>query len=392
FLNDFENNNLEMPSDLYTWTLELINVTTEHYEFEDDRAKVLREKLSQKLAPIILQQYKGRSSCDGVSFVKVERYFIAYQLFLEIKNELGLGGCDPTVQGAIYYKDHWTQLSSIQISECCCAPSFIIVVAGPWICVLGCIFLSKVIVQPLTDFIPLTIGVEDFDQVERIVRLFYALHLAICRLEEFYKGLDMVVNDQKYFPYFNHYITEGKKMISFTYHYQFESVLAWKAETVDGRIVVVKYFREYNIEAHEFCAKKSFAPKILHVANPEELRKFSVVITDFVPGTILIKKDKIHPKFYQGIYDNVESIVNFSHEQNFVCGNLSPANIITNEKNGKPETMLISFDRCGIHQVNKYPPSIKNNNLPSGVGPGSLLDNAHDTYFMTELWAFLMSE
>ncbi|CAG8600377.1 2885_t:CDS:2, partial [Scutellospora calospora] len=67
----------------------LIIVATEHYENEDGRAKVIRERLSQKLVPIILQQYQGK-----------------------LKNEIGSGGCDPSIQGAIYYRDYWTQQSA----------------------------------------------------------------------------------------------------------------------------------------------------------------------------------------------------------------------------------------------------------------------------------------
>ncbi|CAG8682321.1 10353_t:CDS:2, partial [Dentiscutata heterogama] len=377
FLNDYENETLEIPSDIYTWTQDLIDGATKYYELECNRAKAFGERLSERIIPIIVQQYKGKRACDGLAFVKVEN-FLAYQLFLEVKNELGSGGCDPTVQGAIYYRDHWTQKSSIKICESCCAPSFIIVMSGSWLCILGCVFLENVVIQPLTDFIPLTVNMENFDQIRKIARLFQALHIALCRLENFYRGLDVVSNDQKFFPYINSYQTDDK-IVSFIYHYQLKSTLAWKAETTDGRMIVIRFLQEYNTEAHEFCAQKRLAPELLHVSNSEDLRKFQIVITDFAPGIILNKKDKIDPKFYQDIYENVEYIINLLHEKNFVLANLKPTNILTNNINGKQEAMLISFDWCGKHQVKKYPPSMKNYDMPSGVKPGALLDKAHDT-------------
>lgn len=85
------------------------------------------------------------------------------------------------------------------------------------------------------------------------------------------------MNDQKYFPYLINYQSDDKKIGFFIYHYQFDSLFAWKAETTDGHSIIVKYLQEYNTEAHNLCAQKRLAPQLLHVSSPEELRKFQVV-------------------------------------------------------------------------------------------------------------------
>src|SRR3954447_26012745 len=54
-----------------------------------------------------------------------------------------------------------------QIRNFCCVPSFVIGMAGPWFCILGGVFLSRAVIQPLTDFIPLTINLRVSDQVKR---------------------------------------------------------------------------------------------------------------------------------------------------------------------------------------------------------------------------------
>ncbi|CAG8693359.1 5268_t:CDS:2, partial [Funneliformis caledonium] len=94
---------------IFLYDSNIIYEAAKHYKIENQRREVLRERLSQKLGPIILQQYDGKHICDGVAITKVSRLYIGYQLFLEVKNEIGSGGSDPTIQAAIYYRDHWAQ-------------------------------------------------------------------------------------------------------------------------------------------------------------------------------------------------------------------------------------------------------------------------------------------
>ncbi|CAG8694548.1 3573_t:CDS:1, partial [Scutellospora calospora] len=285
---------------------------------------------------------------------------------------------------------------SNKVRECCCAPSFIIAIAGPWICVLGCIFLEKVVVQPLTDFIPLTINIENYDQLERIARLFQALYIALCNLEDFYTSLNLIPSDQRYFPYFNQYQIEDNKIISFVYLYQFDDSkkFTWKAKTADGQMIVIKFVRNYNVEAHQLCSKNKMSPLLLYFNRPDELRKFYIIITDFVTGITLSNKNKINQRFYQDIRDHSRSIINFLHKKNLVFANLQPSNILFNNSDNSDEQyiMLISFDCCGEHMVERYPPSVRNDNLPPGAGPGALLNKAHDIYWLDKLWEFLISE
>lgn len=37
------------------------------------------------------------------SVTKVSKSYISYQLFLEVKNEIGSGGSEPTIQATIFY-------------------------------------------------------------------------------------------------------------------------------------------------------------------------------------------------------------------------------------------------------------------------------------------------
>src|SRR5437588_12762673 len=77
-----------------------------------------------------------------------------------------------------------------QIRECCCAPSFVIAMAGPWFYILGAVFLSRVVIQPLTDFIPLTIN----------------LRIPLCTIAFFSSASEFLLisgprpSDQRFFP------------------------------------------------------------------------------------------------------------------------------------------------------------------------------------------------
>lgn len=104
--------NLEIPSDVLEWVVEVISIATDIYRTESDRIIEMREILSKKFGTILVVEY-GRNGykCDGVLTAKVNNILTAYIGILEAKNELGLGGCDPSYQGALYYQGYWSQSS-----------------------------------------------------------------------------------------------------------------------------------------------------------------------------------------------------------------------------------------------------------------------------------------
>ena len=66
----------------------------------------------------------------------------------------------------------------------------ILAIACPWMCVLGGVFLAKVVIQPLTDYVWL--GGDPFDPTRQVfgARLFTALKPAISSLAKYYKALE----------------------------------------------------------------------------------------------------------------------------------------------------------------------------------------------------------
>ncbi|KAJ1301447.1 hypothetical protein OPQ81_008705 [Rhizoctonia solani] len=95
----------------------------------------------------------------------------AYCMVMEIKNEIGTGGSDPSIQGAIEFAKYWSQVkfkvsfhrwelrSELRLQERlqwlreqCCCPTFILAIAGPWACILGGVMVKHPVVQPLAVF------------------------------------------------------------------------------------------------------------------------------------------------------------------------------------------------------------------------------------------------
>ncbi|CAG8664054.1 13840_t:CDS:2 [Cetraspora pellucida] len=98
FLRDYHNEDLE-TREHYEWTLEFINGMAEIYCNNSSNDSVLESNV----------------------FSKSVLHFL-----VEMKNEIGTSSCDPTIQAT-----------------------------GPWVCILGAVYVEKPIIDPLMDFIPL---------------------------------------------------------------------------------------------------------------------------------------------------------------------------------------------------------------------------------------------
>ncbi|CAI2192141.1 1370_t:CDS:2 [Funneliformis geosporum] len=86
-----------------------------------------------------------------------EFYEIICKLFskdIQIKNEIGIGRCNPTTQAVAFYAKFYTQIKYQKILKGCNLPCFIIGLAGPWICILGAVYVEKPLIEPLTSFEP----------------------------------------------------------------------------------------------------------------------------------------------------------------------------------------------------------------------------------------------
>ncbi|PKK72903.1 hypothetical protein RhiirC2_776662 [Rhizophagus irregularis] len=327
FLNDFHNENLEITSDFLIWTEELILAAADSYDNEEERNEKIRVILMEKLGAILLIEsgkIKKKCKSDGIFTITSGLFFVHSS-----KN-------DPTIQGAIYYRDYWSQQNVEQIRNCCCAPSFIIAMVGAWFCILGGVFLSRVVVQPLTDLIPLTINLQDFDEVRRIARLFYSLSRALQQLSLFYQNLKLTPSDQQFFPYIRHDDNEAKTLWGF-------------------KMVIMEYISAISLDQK------------------------------FIKGEIKTESCKV-------IYEDIKQAIGLLHEKNFVFADLRASNILIIDTEENQRAMLVDFDWCGKSDEDRYSPSMnKNISWPPGAKPRTLLRKDHDLYWLDVLLRSHMS-
>ncbi|RIB07705.1 hypothetical protein C2G38_2252459 [Gigaspora rosea] len=364
FLEDFNSIELEVPPDTLEWVMDIISASADKYFIEDGRMNNMREILSKIFGTIVLTSYAKGCSCDGLLTAKVG-LLDAYIGIIEGENEVGSGETDPSLKAAIYYRDYWSQTVVEQIRDCCCVPSFIITITGPWICVLGGIFLNRVVVQPLTDMIPLTINVRNEDQVE-----------------------------QRYFPYLRSFKLDDKN-VNFIYIEELEDnriSSIWKARTTNmenNYDIVVKFVKNYNITAHKICSGKGYAPKILYQSPIDEflaLGRYWMIIMEFVGISLDRKLDQRDIRPSNLIYNDVKLAIELLHSNNYVFADLRLPNILVYDENERQRAKLIDFDWCGRHKVDKYPSSLNMSiQWPTNVKPGTFLMKEHDIYWLGKL-------
>ena len=99
-----------------------------------------------------------------------------------------------------------------------CCPTFLIALVGPWICILGAVFVDHVVVQELTDFI--WIGGHPYDdgKLKSVTRILAALGKGITELEGFYANLPHhnSQDPQRFFPFIRQY-SVGEHTVKFSY-------------------------------------------------------------------------------------------------------------------------------------------------------------------------------
>ncbi|GES77882.1 hypothetical protein RCL_jg29394.t1 [Rhizophagus clarus] len=382
FLNHLNDENLEIPSDFLKWAEKLIFAAADNYDNGEECNEIMRKIFMENLGSIFLIAYEKKNQK-----YKSDEVFITSSGLLVV----GIGKNDPTIQGAIYYRNYWSQQNVEQIRDCCCVPSFIITMTGPWLCILGGIFLSRVVIQPLTDLIPLTVNLRDFDKVKRIARLFYSLFLAFRQLNLFYQKLKLTASDQRFFPYVQQFKFNGDN-VNFTYINELSDdykKTIWKAKKDNGQMIVVKFTPEYNVEAHNLCADVGCAPNLLYCSDDVQtqiLGGFRMIIMEYVNGISLDQKlaeGELAAESCKTIYKDMERAIKLLHGKNFVFADLRASNVLVFETEDTQRAMLIDFDWCGKDDVDRYPPSMNQDlSWPSEAKPCALLKKNHDLYWL----------
>lgn len=373
----------------YNSVKELFCAVTAIYNNKADRIVAIDKHLSTLLGTHFIDVYSTGVLSDGV-MVHSTGICTAYLVIREVKNEIGTTSADPYNQVGLAYRKYWAHPSNDRIRKLCYCPSILLAIAGPWMCVIGAIYLDKAVIQPLTDYIWLGGDVYDDNRLVLTARLFAALKAAASTLQSYYQILGpTLLNDvpENLSPDPFPFVTEcGSK--KFTYLYRLfarehpEKLLYGARLQGEERLVVVKFASSYHAEAHRILADHQLAPT-LHFAGTEDAGGSMyggryMIVMDFIDGCSA--PDRLSNSQFNQIKEAIELL----HSRNLVFGDLREPNILVQDGSVK----LIDFDWCGTAGEARYPPSL---NLDPALGwhkevkPDAVIMKEHDLYMLEVL-------
>ncbi|CAE6405663.1 hypothetical protein RSOLAG22IIIB_10241 [Rhizoctonia solani] len=373
------------------------------YDTEPIRSKRTLRLLVGALGHPVTRDAISKCESDGVvTFTEKSSSQQAYAAVVEAKNEIGTGKSDPWVQAAQSYARYWSQTEMTGLRRATPCPCFIIAIVGPWLCISGAVYLDRVVVQPLTDYVWLGKHPQQDHHLMRVTRLFLALERAISFLHEYYAplikpGVKLSIEPRRDSPYIRSVMTStGKVNFTYTGRVGDSRVIrpVFEAMTKDGRLLVVKFAQFYNFEAHQLLAARSLAPQLLSV-DAEQVGGGLVMVVMELSGKSLDNYLgstglQLEPSARAQVYEDVKAALDLLHANDLVFGDLRPPNVLVVEKDGSLHGQLIDFEWCGIDGKARYPAGM-NESESIGWAPEAkkrqLLRKQHDDYMFNKLFS-----
>ncbi|KAG8731859.1 hypothetical protein FRC11_001924 [Ceratobasidium sp. 423] len=373
------------------------------YSTEPVRWSAIKGLLTAAIGYPIHKDEISKCQSDGViTFTEEYSAAKAYGVIVELKNEIGTDHSDPWIQGAQSFARYWSQLESTELREATRCPTLIISIAGPWMCISGAVYLDRVVIQPLTDYIWLGRHPQQDHHLVRVTRLFDAIKTSISSLKEYYStfikpGSSLPEDLYRFFPYIQS-VQGSNGMINFKY----KDTLGgpgvvrpvFEATTEDGRAIVVKFAQFYNFEAHQLLAAQSLAPKLLSL-RAEPVGGLVMIVMEFCGTSLDYYFDStgpgLEPDAQGQVQRDVKKALDLLHANNLVFGDLRPPNVlVVPASKGTFHGQLVDFEWCGIEGKARYPVGMnesKRIRWPAGVEKGSLLSQEHDIDMFEKLFS-----
>ena len=323
---------------------------------------------------------------------------------LEVKNEIGKGTGEPTVQAALYWleairlftKERGDKIFSqtnfpavllLHYGESCCS-TYLFVHAtfstGPYISVALAVYAGTPNVQTITPVVPLNFHPSDTKARENGERFICALRRLLSDLKVYYLT-DLFSESpllQVKFPFYNTYV-DGGASHNFVYEEQIDQKRAFIAHLRDNPEdkIFVKFSRRYGEDAHKVAHAHGFAPKLRSVER-------------FADGWVMVVMDDVSHQYYgikgrrleKDVYKAVKEALALFHKDGYVHGDLRETNIMVKrdgvDSEGLGDTILVDFDWAGKENTVRYPSDITLNHpdipRPMGIERGGLISSAHD--------------
>lgn len=195
------------------------------------------------------------------------------------------------------------------------------------------------------------------------------------------------INPEDYvFPYPTtfHHITSLKEL-KFSYIMPFDNrPFILKGQLEDGRLVCIKFVRQYGRDVHIWCAERRLAPELLGF---EKLHGgWIMVVMEFLdmPWKTL-NEVTMDPEKVRNIRKNVLDSITQLHNNDMVHGDVRDKNILVDDANN---ISIIDFDWSGEQGKVLYPMDINPApflNRPQDVRLGVKILFEHDKYMVNQL-------
>jgi hypothetical protein len=402
---------VDLSADDYATTHTLFTQSAALYAKEEKREEGVIPLLKEMLGVTLLRIANANNTRPDFSYVVgCDGLLSALAGLVEIKNEIGTGGCDPAIQAGFSYREFWSAdevckclapsrviliptlySQQIKLRESCCCPTIILAIAGPWLCVLGAIWTSSICVQPLTDYIYIGGGgLECTDKLHSVTKLLVALRQGLSELASYYQHLQIRKTTDRFFPYVHSWMAESE--VNFRYTGRLlddnSNKAIFLAETENRQRIVIKFVRQYHPEAHHHLASLCLAPTLLHFGPvTTHLPRLFMVVMDFVSGKTA--QDLYTGRLPVAVYGQVERAVKELHQRRLVFADLRKPNIMVSSDVNPVQVMLVDFDWCGKDEEGRYPPTLNDNaneiKWHPDVKRNGFLSIDHDTWMLGKL-------
>ncbi|KAG9125124.1 hypothetical protein FRC07_008900 [Ceratobasidium sp. 392] len=382
---------------------QLLGRAQDTYKFEHERISAINDHLGSLLGRSINMEDTNRCKADGVIKSQAPATLNGdkgYLLIMEVKNEIGTGDADPSIQGAESFARYWSSQFLDRIREKSCCPSFILAIAGPWMCILGAVYVEQIVVHPLTDFIWLGRQVHESERLCQIARTFCALREGIESLEKYYGSLfTLQPTTARFFPCINQFRHPDGHDVVLDYFEVLATnpvrpVFRARIRAEPDELVVVKFVRDYNSVAHRMLADKRLAPRLLHDSIQALDCGLRMIVMESIEAPDLHTYLKVNRPTERraleicAVEGDLKLALSLLHAQELVFGDLRKPNVLVTKKEHGVGGMLIDFDWCAGHMNGRYPASLNEtgNTWAGGVTRGGLMAKEHDEYMLGVLF------
>lgn len=308
---------------------------------------------------------------------------------LEVKNEMGIGSSDPTIQGLGYYMQILQSKSCFR--ECTSMPVLLLSISGPFLCFFFLANTDAVVMDPAA-FLCCFFLPQDVPQMTQLARALRAMKECIGELESSYQNtVSIVAHDdlleQLQFPYFKSFLLPDGEQVEIDYIKQVERRLVFLAQTeMNGQVttVIVKFARSYNVEAHKICyGFAEGAPKLYYYGQLNG--GWTVVVMELLSAMNVVRNRSITSLQYQ-LLDNLIAKL---HSEGYVHGDLREYNIMVGDETDR--VCVIDFDWAGKEGDAIYPNFMNHIDVqwPAGASDGKKIAKEHDLYFLNNHRSFI---